>query len=115
MRQRHCLILDLKNDPELIAAYIDWHRPGAPPRAVTRSIRDAGIEEMEIFISGNRLVMIMDVLPHFDPAAKIAKDASDADVRAWEELMAAYQQPVPWAGPRKWAPAQSIYRLSDQP
>jgi len=115
MKQRHCLILDLKDDPELIATYVAWHRPGGPPRVVTDSIRACGIEEMEIFISGNRLVMIMDVLPHFDPAAKAARDAQDPEVQAWEKLMATYQQPVAWAGTQKWLAAKSIYRLSEQP
>jgi L-rhamnose mutarotase len=113
--RRECRILDLKDDPALIAAYRDWHRSGQPPAAVTRSIRQAGIMEMEIFLSGNRLVMIMDVGPDFDPAAKDLADRGDPDVQAWEKLMDLYQQPVPWAGNQKWAAAKSIYRLSDQP
>lgn len=113
---RHCLILDLKDDPAVIAAYRAWHAPGGPPAAITRSIRSAGIVEMEIFLSGNRLVMLMEVTPAFDPKAKAAADAADADVRAWETLMNGFQQPVPWAPPgTKWLPAERIYALSEQP
>lgn len=114
--ERHCLILDLKDDPELIARYRAWHAPGEPPQSVIDSIRAAGIEEMEIFLSGNRLVMLMQVRPGFSPQAKAAADAADPEVRAWEELMNAFQQPVPWAAPgEKWVPVERIFALSEQP
>ncbi|HEX8302664.1 L-rhamnose mutarotase [Sphingomonas sp.] len=114
--ERRCLILDLQNDPTLIAQYEHWHRPGGPPAAVNASIRAAGILQMEIFRSADRLIMIMDVGPGFDPAAKAQADAADPEVQAWERLMNAYQKPVSWARPgEKWVSAPSIYRLSDQP
>ena len=114
--RRQCLILDLVDEAAAIRAYREWHRPDGPPAAVSRSIRKAGIREMEIFLSGNRLVMIMDVGPEFDPAAKAAADAADPEVVAWEELMGQFQRPVAWAAPgEKWVPAEPIYRLSDQP
>jgi L-rhamnose mutarotase len=113
---RRCLILDLKDDPELIARYRAWHAPGAPPPPVIASIRASGIEEMEIFLSGNRLVMVMEVGPDFSPEAKAAADAADPDVRAWEDLMGAFQQPAPWAAPgEKWTSAERIFALSEQP
>ena len=49
MATRHCLALDLHDDPETIAAYRRWHAPGGPPAAVTESIRRAGILDMEVF------------------------------------------------------------------
>jgi L-rhamnose mutarotase len=114
--QRHCLILDLKDDARLIAQYEAWHRPGGPPAAVTNSIRNAGIVEMEIFRSGNRLVMLMQVDASFDARRKAEADALDPEVQAWERLMNGFQQAIPWArADEKWVPAESIYRLSDQP
>lgn len=112
---RRILILDLKDDPELIAAYEAHHGPGAVPEAIVRSIRDSGIEEMEIYRSGNRLVMVMETGPGFDPAAKAAADAADPAVIAWEELMDRYQQRLPWAPPAtKWFEAERIFALSEQ-
>ena len=96
---RHVLILDLKDDPEAISAYRAWHAAGAPPSAVIGSIRAAGIEEMEICLSGNRLVMILEAGPAFSFAAKAAADAADPQVQAWEALMSRFQQPLPWAAP----------------
>ena len=112
---RRVLILDLKDDPELIEAYEATHRPGAVPAAVVRSICDAGIAEMEIYRSGNRLVMVMDTDEDFDPTAKAAGDAANPDVVAWEQLMDRYQQRLPWApAGAKWLEAGRIFALSEQ-
>ena len=113
---RRVLILDLMDDPALIAAYEEHHGPGAVPEAIVRSIRDSGIEEMEIHRCGNRLVMVMETSVGFDPRAKAEADAADPAVIAWEELMDNYQQRLPWAPPgTKWMEATRIFALSDQP
>jgi L-rhamnose mutarotase len=113
---RRILILDLKDDPALIAAYEAHHLPGAVPEAIVRSIRASGIEEMEIYRCGNRLVMVMETAAGFDPEAKAAADASDPAVIAWEELMDRYQQRLSWAPTgTKWMEGERIFALSDQP
>jgi L-rhamnose mutarotase len=114
--RRLCFALDLKNDPELIACYRVWHRPGGPPAGVTRSLRAADIRELEIWLCGPRMFMILEAGPLYDPAAKSGSDARDADVIAWERLMWEFQQALPWAGPgEKWIAAERIYALSEQP
>jgi len=114
--RRLCFALDLKDDPGLIARYKEWHRPGGPPTAVTRSIRDAGIESLEIYLSANRLFMIMEVGEQFSLAAKAAADAANADVQQWEKLMWTFQQALPWATPgQKWVPMDKIFDLREQP
>jgi L-rhamnose mutarotase len=111
---RRVLILDLKDDPALIAAYEAHHGPGAVPEAIVRSIHASGIEEMEIYRCGNRLVMMMETAAGFDPQAKAAADASDPAVIAWEELMDRYQQRLPWAPSSvKWLEAERIFVLPD--
>ena len=113
---RRVLLLDLKDDPELIARYEAWHAAGAVPAAVTASIRAADIRSMEIFRTGNRLAMVMETGPGFDPAAKAAADLANPDVVAWEELMSSFQQLLPWAGEgEKWLEAKRIFALHEQP
>jgi len=108
--------LDLKDDPETIAGYRKWHAPGAVPAAVSRSIRDAGIEALEIFLAGNRLVMLLTPGPDFDPVKKAQADAENPDVQAWEKLMWDFQQVLPFARPgQKWVEMERIYALSEQP
>lgn len=112
---RKVLILDLADDPELIAAYESHHRPGAVPGAILRSLSEAGIEIMEIYRSGNRLVMVMETAPDFDPEAKAAADAADPEVVAWERLMDRFQRPVPWApAGAKWVEAERIFSTAEQ-
>jgi L-rhamnose mutarotase len=112
---RRILLLDLQDDADLIARYEAWHRLGAVPEAVVKSIRSAGILAMDIHRSGNRLVMVMETGPGFDPQAKAAADAADPEVQAWEELMSGFQQALPWAAPgEKWVAANRIFSLDEQ-
>ena len=59
MPHRYCLALDLKDDPAVIAAYEEHHRHVWPE--IVQSIRDAGVEVLEIYRTGNRLFMVMEV------------------------------------------------------
>jgi L-rhamnose mutarotase len=119
-RQRKCFAVDLRDDPEVIAQYKRWHAPGGPPAGVTRSLREAGIAVLEIYLIGNRLFMIMDVEPHYCAEAKARADATNPDVQAWNVLMNTLQQSLPYAregGPStgKWRPMECIYTLAAQP
>lgn len=114
--RRFCFALDLKDDPGLIKRYKWWHRPGGPPDAVVRSLVAADIRELEIWLCGFRLFMILEAGPNYDPAVKAARDAQDPDVIAWERLMWEFQKPLPWAAAgEKWVAAERIYALSEQP
>ena len=113
---RQILLLDLKDDPDAIAAYKHWHRPGGPPPAITRSIREAGIETLDIYHVGDRLVMLLETGPDYDPVAKARRDAEDPDVQAWEALMDQFQRRLAFApADAKWVPAEQIYSLDAQP
>jgi L-rhamnose mutarotase len=106
--------LDLHDDPVLIEEYDRWHQADRVWPDILRSLRAAGIEEAEIFRTGNRLVLVMDVSPEFDPDAKAAADAADERVQAWETLMWKYQKALPWARPgEKWVPMRRIFSLTD--
>lgn len=113
MTQRLCLALDLKDDPQLIAEYCRLHQQIWPE--IAASIRDAGIEGMEIWRTGNRLTMVMELGPRFDGAAKRLADAANPKVQEWETLMWCFQQPLPWADPgQKWVPMERIFDLAAQ-
>ncbi len=63
MSRRFCLTLDLKNDPKLIAQYKRYHEKVWPE--IIESIKDSGIEDMEIYLLGTRMFMIMEVNDSF--------------------------------------------------
>lgn len=110
--RRICFALDLKDDPDLIREYEARHAPGKVWPAVTQSIRDAGIVSMEIYRTGNRLFMIMEVDETFDPEKKAHMDAGNPQVQDWEKLMWQYQQALPWAKEgEKWIEMKPIFAL----
>lgn len=107
---RYCLTLDLKDDPTLIAEYEAWHQKVWPE--IMKSIRNAGIENMQIYRFANRLFMIMEVNKKFSFEKKRTADAGNAKVQEWEELMWNYQQAIPGvkAG-EKWVLMNKIFEL----
>jgi L-rhamnose mutarotase len=108
--QRHCFALDLKDDPALIAEYEMHHRQVWP--VIIKSIRDAGIEALDIYRTANRLFMIMEVNDHFSFEEKAAADASNPKVQEWEELMWKFQQALPGARKgEKWIRMEKIFEL----
>ncbi|MBK8968913.1 MAG: L-rhamnose mutarotase [Lewinellaceae bacterium] len=110
--QRICLACDLKDDPAAIARYKKYHAPGALWPEVGQSIRDAGIVAMEIYLTGNRLFMIMEVDASFKAVRKAKADAANPKVQDWEALMWQFQQALPWAKPgEKWVPMERIFLL----
>ncbi|MFA6118042.1 MAG: L-rhamnose mutarotase [Sphingomonas sp.] len=112
---RHILLIDLVDEAAAIARYEAWHAAGAVPPAIGDSIRRAGITAMEIYRTGNRLVMVMETSADFDPAGKAAADAADAAVQAWEAQMDQVQRPLPWARDgAKWTLATRIFSLAEQ-
>lgn len=110
--RRHCFALDLKDDPQLIEEYERYHQDGQVWPEVLESIRQSGIQQMQIYRTGNRLFMIMEVDESFDPVAKAKADAANETVMKWESLMATFQQALPWAKEgQKWVPMQAIFGL----
>jgi L-rhamnose mutarotase len=108
--KRYCLALDLKDDPALIAEYEVYHRKIWPE--IERSIKDSGIESMEIYRTGNRLFMIMETLDNFSFDKKSNADATNVRVQEWEQLMWKYQQALPHARTgEKWILMNKIFEL----
>jgi L-rhamnose mutarotase len=110
MNRRYCLTLDLKDDPELIAEYRRHHQNVWPE--ISQNIRDSGIEDMEIYLLGTRMFMIMEVNAQFSFDQKSEADRSHPKVREWEQLMWKFQQPLPEAKPgEKWILMERIFKL----
>jgi L-rhamnose mutarotase len=110
MSKRYCLALDLINDPNLIAKYEVYHQEVWPE--ILKSIKDSGIQHMEIYRTGNRLFMIMETSDEFSFERKATMDMNNSKVLQWEELMWKYQQALPHARPgEKWVLMNKIFEL----
>ncbi len=108
--KRYCLALDLKDDEVLIMEYEAYHQHVWPE--ILASIKEAGIEQMEIYRVGNRLFMIMEVRDDFDFESKNVADAANEKVQEWERLMWNYQQALPCSKPgEKWMLMEKIFDL----
>lgn len=105
-------VLDLVDDPVLIAEYEAHHRAVWPE--VQAHLRDSGIRACEIFRVGNRLVM------HVTADQPVATDGGGGPVpprvAEWEALMDRYQRRLPFAAPgQKWVLAPPIFRWTADP
>ena len=110
MTRRFCLTLDLKDNPKLISDYKRYHEKIWPE--VTRSIKDSGIEDMEIYLLGTRMFMIMEVNESFSFEAKAKADELSPKVQQWEKLMWKFQQALPQAKPgEKWLAMERVFKL----
>ncbi len=69
---RYCLTFDLQDDPKKIAEYKRRHEKIWPE--VRDSLYAAGVVDMEIYLTGTRLFMIMDVNDSFSLDKKAAMD-----------------------------------------
>jgi L-rhamnose mutarotase len=110
---RHCLTLDLKDDEAAIAEYKRYHVKIWPE--IRDSLIDAGVLEMEIYLLGTRMFMIMDVSDRFSLSAKAATDAVNAKVQQWEAIMHGFQKQLPQSGPEHWwVVMDRVFNLADQ-
>lgn len=110
MNRRLCLTLDLKEDPELIAEYRKYHEKIWPE--ITESIKNSGIVDMEIYLLGTRMFMIMEVNATFSFEKKAMADKVNPKVQAWEQLMWKFQKALPQARlGEKWLLMERIYKL----
>lgn len=108
--KKYCFALDLINDPRLISEYKKYHEEIWPE--ITKSIQSAGIENLDIYLTGNRLFMIMEVIDSFSFEKKAIMDLENPKVQEWETLMWKFQQKLPFAKKgEKWILMDSIYQL----
>ena len=110
--KRFCLALDLKDDEKLIAEYEHWHKRENGWPEIRKSILDAHITDMEIYRTGNRLFMILEVSGEYSNELKANMDAANPKVQEWEKLMWKFQHPLPWAKDgEKWVLMNQIFKL----
>lgn len=109
MTRRLCLSLDLVEDRDLITEYEKLHQPGGVWPEVLAHIRASGVHSMQIWRTGNRMVMVSEV--EADYPRPTGPTLSDAAAR-WEALMDRFQRRLPQAGPgEKWHPMDCIFDL----
>ena len=112
MSKRYCLALDLKDNPELIEQYKYWHRPDKIWPEIPRGIREVGFTEMDIFLKGTRMFMIVEAGDGVDFDKTMVRLAALPRQKEWEVFVAQFQQPLPEARPgEKWMMMEQVFKL----
>jgi L-rhamnose mutarotase len=100
-RERHVFTLNLKDDPAIVDAYRRHHRAVWPE--VQASLRRVGVEQMDIYLLGRRLVMVVEMRDGRDYRDAFRAHASSSQrVAEWERLMKSLQEPAAEAGAGEW-------------
>jgi L-rhamnose mutarotase len=110
--KRYCQTLDLKEDPALIAEYIKRHSEAEAWPEIRAGIREVGILEMELYILGTRLFMIVETPLDFEWETAMKKLATLNRQAEWEDYMSIFQVAKPGASSaEKWQLMDRFFHL----
>ncbi|MBQ6965698.1 MAG: L-rhamnose mutarotase [Bacteroidaceae bacterium] len=112
--KRYVQLLELKDDPEKIREYKKWHTQEHHWKEIRDGIREVGILEMEIYIRGTQLVMIVDTPEDFDWQTAMDKLATLPRQAEWEAFVARLQGCREDArSDEKWQMTERMFYLYD--
>ena len=110
--KRYVQTMNLKDDPELIALYRKAHSKEENWKELRDGIREVGILEMDIYLLGTRLVMIVETPLDFDWDSAMARLATLPRQAEWEDYVARFQQCAAGStSDEKWQMMERIFRL----
>ena len=110
--KRYCKTLKLEDDPQLIEDYRKVHMPENTWPEITRGMIEVGILDMEIYLLGTQLFMIMDTAPGFDHERDMAILAGKPRQSEWEAFVSRFQRTSSEAtADEKWQLMDRIYKL----
>ncbi len=112
--KRYVQQLDLHADEETIQAYRKLHSEQCHWKEIRDGIRAVGILEMEIYISGNRLVMVVDAPEDFDWQTAMDRLAVLPRQTEWEALVGRFQRcGTAVTSAEKWHMMERMFYLYD--
>ena len=110
--KRYCQTLDLRDNPELIAEYRRRHSQEHIWKEIPEGIRQVGILEMEIYLLGTRLFMIVETPLDFDWDTAMARLGTLPRQAEWEDYMAEFQLvKAGMSSAEKWQMMDIIFHL----
>jgi L-rhamnose mutarotase len=113
--KRYCKILTLKDDPELLSQYKEVHAINKAWPEITQGMKEVGIIDMEIYIHGNILFMIMDTVADFDHNKNMLELASKPRQKEWESFVSRFQNTsIDSSAGSKWILMERIYEMDQK-
>lgn len=112
--KRYVQTLTISDNPELIELYKACHSPEGNWKEIREGIREVGILEMEIYIHGNILTMIVETPLDFEWDKAMARLATLPRQAEWEAYVARFQGCDPNAtSDSKWQLMERMFYLYD--
>lgn len=112
--KRYCQTLNLRDSKELIDAYRRLHSREGIWQEILDGIKSVGILEMEIYLSGTTLTMIVETPIDFDWAKSMALLSTLPRQAEWEDLTSKYQNATSGqTSDQKWHMMERIFYLYD--
>lgn len=112
--KRYVQFLEISEVPDLVAQYRKWHSEKFHWKEVRDGIRAVGILEMEIYMLGSKLVMIVDTPADFNWSEAMDRLATLPRQAEWEAFVSKFQGCSADArSDEKWQPMEQIFRLYD--
>lgn len=113
--KRYCKTLQLENDSKLIEEYKKLHAMGNAWPEITQGMKDVGIIDMEIYLDGTTLFMIMDTEENFDHERAMTKLAALPRQSEWEATVSKYQKTSASSSAKeKWNLVERIYKMDQE-
>ena len=110
--KRFCKTMELRNDKALIEKYKKAHAKGATWPEITQGMKEVGILDMEIYLHGTKLFMIMDTIATFDHDKAMAELAKKPRQSDWEAYMSQFQDTsADTTADQKWQLMERIYKM----
>jgi L-rhamnose mutarotase len=110
--KRYCKTLQLENDQLLIEEYKKLHAMGKAWPEITRGMKEVGIIDMEIYLTGTTLFMIMDTEENFDHETAMNILNGLPRQPEWEALVSKYQKTSASSSKKeKWKLIERIFKL----
>ncbi len=110
--KRYCQTIELKDDAELIRRYREAHDKDHFWDEIKAGIKSVGILEMEIYILGNQLFMIVEAPLDFDWDSAMARLATLPRQQEWENYVANFQDCPPNAtSDEKWKMMERMFYI----
>lgn len=112
--RRYVRTLDLRDDPAHISEYRSRHSQEKIWPEILEGIKAVGILEMEIYIRGTRLTMILEAPADLDLDAAMTRLATLPRQQEWEDYMSVFQNAGKGASSSdKWQPMERMFHLYD--
>ena len=112
--KRYCQTLSLKNDAALIAEYRKIHNEAEAWPEIRAGIRSVGIWEMEMYIYGATVFMIVETPMDFDWDTAMERLSHLPRQQEWEDYVARFQECMPGSNSaQKWHLMERMFYLYD--